>query len=593
MSDTGKTIALIKALAPSPEIDPEQVKQDVEDWLDEHPEATTTVEDGSITKAKLNASLQGTVDDVDDLKSAITTFEYYTYTDDDLTTDNSYIGITDGALRSDSTNFHNSKLVTIPQDASNIIINRSGTITGGAVIAFYTGYKFSSTTYISGVTVQDTSALPISVPIPSNAVYMAFTGRKADTFEAVLNVNKVAVNSFERKNGIDLKLSAGNVGSDGTITYGATTVSNYVSKLIPKADYRSIRIVPNAGYLCNYAYFNNGTFVSRGSWVGSTETLEIDNEYDCILLLACETTATKTAGQMLAEYSIQIIGTDELQKAYSTLYSAEKNIESFAGNVLSATTCGKVIHYSLDDSYRALRRLITEEATYTSIFDNYIFGRLKEVHEQTGAKFTMNVILDIEDFDITLVPDKFASDFQANKDWLKFAYHDLDGDHSETTYAAMASAYQTFVSNVYRFTGTYDCIDTMPRLDGFVGNISVVKAMQDNNAAPIVGLLSADDARNSYYLSSAQSAIARNKGKYFDFDNNMVFIRSATRLDSASAAELIAEIEANPCYQNFVEVWFHEGIVGDPSVEKLLTIGAWANSKGYNNYYPYEIFTFE
>ena len=72
MSDTGKTIALIKALAPAaPEIDPEEVKADVEEWLEDHPEATTTVQHGSITKAKLNASLQGTVDDVDALKSAI------------------------------------------------------------------------------------------------------------------------------------------------------------------------------------------------------------------------------------------------------------------------------------------------------------------------------------------------------------------------------------------------------------------------------------------------------------------------------------------------------------------------------------------
>lgn len=53
----------------------------VSDWLDDHPEATTTVEDGSITKAKLDSNLQGTVDDVADLKSAVTdnekTFEMF------------------------------------------------------------------------------------------------------------------------------------------------------------------------------------------------------------------------------------------------------------------------------------------------------------------------------------------------------------------------------------------------------------------------------------------------------------------------------------------------------------------------------------
>lgn len=43
----------------------------VNDWLDDHPEATTTVEDGAISYAKLDSSLQGTVDDVGELKSAI------------------------------------------------------------------------------------------------------------------------------------------------------------------------------------------------------------------------------------------------------------------------------------------------------------------------------------------------------------------------------------------------------------------------------------------------------------------------------------------------------------------------------------------
>lgn len=68
MADTGKTIGLIKALA---SVDPSAIQSSVEGWLDDHPEATTTVQDGSITKAKLDSSLQETVDDVGDLKSAV------------------------------------------------------------------------------------------------------------------------------------------------------------------------------------------------------------------------------------------------------------------------------------------------------------------------------------------------------------------------------------------------------------------------------------------------------------------------------------------------------------------------------------------
>ena len=49
-------------------ITPDEIKAEIDAWLDDHPEATTTVEDGAISYAKLNSSLKGTVDDVADLK---------------------------------------------------------------------------------------------------------------------------------------------------------------------------------------------------------------------------------------------------------------------------------------------------------------------------------------------------------------------------------------------------------------------------------------------------------------------------------------------------------------------------------------------
>ena len=42
--------------------DPQDIADAVDDWLDEHPEATTTVEDGSITQAKLNNEMSSRMD---------------------------------------------------------------------------------------------------------------------------------------------------------------------------------------------------------------------------------------------------------------------------------------------------------------------------------------------------------------------------------------------------------------------------------------------------------------------------------------------------------------------------------------------------
>lgn len=65
----GIVIGLIKALAPG--VDPEIIEQAVMDWLDDHPEATTTVQDGSITEAKLAQDVLAELGEIEGLKEAI------------------------------------------------------------------------------------------------------------------------------------------------------------------------------------------------------------------------------------------------------------------------------------------------------------------------------------------------------------------------------------------------------------------------------------------------------------------------------------------------------------------------------------------
>lgn len=67
-----------------------QVGTAVSAWLDAHPEATTTVEDGAISRAKLNADLKEKTDAVPDLKSALTV----TRKSDTLETYNIFKGVT-------------------------------------------------------------------------------------------------------------------------------------------------------------------------------------------------------------------------------------------------------------------------------------------------------------------------------------------------------------------------------------------------------------------------------------------------------------------------------------------------------------------
>lgn len=68
-----KNIGLIMAIAKAVggSADPAVIEQAVTDWLNDHPEATTTVEDGSITEAKLAADVLAELGEIDGLKEAI------------------------------------------------------------------------------------------------------------------------------------------------------------------------------------------------------------------------------------------------------------------------------------------------------------------------------------------------------------------------------------------------------------------------------------------------------------------------------------------------------------------------------------------
>ena len=72
MINIAMVVGLIKALAP--QIDPSDIETAVSDWLTAHPEATTTVQDGSITEEKLAADVAGILgglqDDVTDTNKA-------------------------------------------------------------------------------------------------------------------------------------------------------------------------------------------------------------------------------------------------------------------------------------------------------------------------------------------------------------------------------------------------------------------------------------------------------------------------------------------------------------------------------------------
>ena len=157
-----------------------EIKAEIDAWLDEHPEATTTVEDGAISYAKLNSSLQSAADnagEVPTLKTALENTKILPY---------NYSKYLHGGHIDTSTNkwadvgSRSKRFSVMPVKAGDSIVIKANSILA-AEIAMLTAYDneqtagddpdFSSATGWTAVKTV-TAGTTFEGTVPSDAVYL-------------------------------------------------------------------------------------------------------------------------------------------------------------------------------------------------------------------------------------------------------------------------------------------------------------------------------------------------------------------------------------------------------------------------------------
>lgn len=291
----------------------------------------------------------------------------------------------------------------------------------------------------------------------------------------------------------------------------------------------------------------------------------------------------------LTDSSVILAGNDGSTYIYDCLpgTTTEEKV-NFLNFIQSCEIAENMVHFSCDDTYACLYDLILNGDTYESIFENSFFASLKRCHDETGACFTLmtfNTHTQVPDYDISKVPSKFQSEFQECQSWLRFAFHAENETTRYATATGILESYNRFVSSIYTLTGDYECIDRIARLGFFSGSLDNV--LQIKNAGHgIIGLLTADDTRTSYYLSHEESETARLKGKYYDLDNGLIFIKTLNR-NWANAKE---EMTTNPLYRKMTEFFWHE-YEDVSSVRPWVTTAAQlCNDMGYIHGFPADLY---
>lgn len=250
------------------------------------------------------------------------------------------------------------------------------------------------------------------------------------------------------------------------------------------------------------------------------------------------------------------------------------------------------IHFSFDDVYRALRDITYHADVYDSVFKNELFSWLKKMHDLYGAVFslyTFNYHSKDPEYDISGLPSKYAEEFKANAEWLKFGFHARDDKkkYNSDEPDAIKADYEKFCNAImYATKGSDSSIDRMVRLGFFSGTRVNVRTLQECENG-ILGLLTADNdnKRLSYYLDEERTALLNQKGEMWE---ELLFLRSQLRMELVESVEdILTEIEC--CNQPKVlelftheSCWYHESKVKGYSIPELMEIFIkWAYEQGY------------
>ena len=92
--------------------------------------------------------------------------------------------------------------------------------------------------------------------------------------------------------------------------------------------------------------------------------------------------------------------------------------------MLNALPEGKMYNFFIDDNVFFFDDI--HRHSFASIFDSFYLAGLKRAHERFGTKFTLNTFYHNwhhPEFDLSQFPDRYRAEFEANSDWLRFAFH--------------------------------------------------------------------------------------------------------------------------------------------------------------------------
>ncbi|MCD8295939.1 MAG: hypothetical protein LUC88_00025 [Prevotella sp.] len=197
---------------------------------------------------------------------------------------------------------------------------------------------------------------------------------------------------------------------------------------------------------------------------------------------------------------------------------------------------------------------------YESVFENKTLGYLLKLHKKYGLKVSLFCYYQKGNgsFNLDKCTDRYRSEFENNAGWMRFGFHGLcsESDYNKLSVDDALKDYLRTMDALSKIVGNV-ALDDTPRIHLFHGSREFVDTMRQSKYE-ILGLISADDDRLSYYLDSAQNNILRSEDVYYDTIAKIHLYPTDIRIENGHIDDFLSALSRRHKDSDILVVFTHE-----------------------------------
>lgn len=263
---------------------------------------------------------------------------------------------------------------------------------------------------------------------------------------------------------------------------------------------------------------------------------------------------------------------------------------------------------SSDDNILFLRDINDNRDTYKSIFENPYLSVYKRAHDLYGAKVHLNLFYETDDmhtfnekgqyFNLSMMTDKFKSEFESNSDWLRLSFHARsefpECPYEHTSAQRIKEDAQLINRQIIRFAGKKTLAHVTTVHFGTATREGTV-ALRGLGYASLAGYFEHTAGGNplvAYYYPDRLIDHVGGRDFWVNTEDDIIHARIDLVLNSVKYAKLLPELEkirSCPHRAGFLELMIHEQYFYPqysnyiPEFEALVVDSAkWAVQNGYS-----------